>query len=83
MYDVSVGFVDVAVMHIERGVPSWTSDPSCPESNPTGNTTIDGTNALTTISGDYSFTLPKLNIVATPHDDVVLRLGYGQDISPN
>lgn len=46
----------------------------------TGNTTIDGTNALTTISGDYSFTLPKLNIVATPHDDVVLRLGYGQDI---
>jgi TonB-dependent receptor len=46
----------------------------------TGNTNIDGTNTLTTVTGDYSFTLPKLNVVYTPHDDVVLRLGYGQDI---
>ncbi|MFC4700233.1 TonB-dependent receptor [Glaciecola siphonariae] len=46
----------------------------------TGNTiTSDGAN-LTTVSGDYNFTLPRLNIVATPHDDVVLRLGWGQDI---
>lgn len=46
----------------------------------TGNTITSAGNALTTISGDYSFTLPKLNLVYTPHDDVVLRLGYGQDI---
>lgn len=59
---------NVGVRHINTTVDS------------TGNTTIDGNNTLTTISGDYSFTLPKINIVATPHDDVVLRLGWGQDI---
>ena len=59
---------NVGVRHIKTTVDS------------TGNTTIDGNNTLTTISGDYSFTLPKINIVATPHDDVVLRLGWGQDI---
>jgi TonB-dependent receptor len=46
----------------------------------TGNTITNAGANLTTISGDYSFTLPKLNVVATPHDDVVLRLGWGQDI---
>ncbi|MDA7793017.1 TonB-dependent receptor [Glaciecola sp.] len=59
---------NVGVRHINTTVDS------------TGNTTIDGNNTLTTISGDYSFTLPKINVVATPHDDVVLRLGWGQDI---
>ena len=59
---------NVGVRHIKTTVDS------------TGNTNIDGTDTLTTISGDYSFTLPKINIVATPHDDVVLRLGWGQDI---
>tara|TARA_R110002153_G_scaffold38643_1_gene112022 strand:- start:349 stop:3414 length:3066 start_codon:yes stop_codon:yes gene_type:complete len=46
----------------------------------TGNTTTSDGTSLTTISGDYSFTLPRLNLVYTPHDDVVLRLGWGQDI---
>ncbi|MDU0353802.1 TonB-dependent receptor [Paraglaciecola aquimarina] len=46
----------------------------------TGNTITSAGDVLTTISGDYSYTLPKLNIVMTPHDDVVLRLGWGQDI---
>jgi TonB-dependent receptor len=46
----------------------------------TGNTVVDGTNELSTVSGDYSFTLPRLNIVANPADDVVLRLGWGKDI---
>jgi iron complex outermembrane receptor protein len=59
---------NVGVRHINTTVDS------------TGNTNIDGNDTLTTISGDYSFTLPKINIVATPHDDVVLRLGWGQDI---
>ena len=59
---------NVGVRHIKTTVDS------------TGNTNIDGNDTLTTISGDYSFTLPKINIVATPHDDVVLRLGWGQDI---
>ncbi|MEP1444859.1 MAG: TonB-dependent receptor [Paraglaciecola sp.] len=46
----------------------------------TGNTITDSGSELTTISGDYSYTLPKVNIVFTPHDEVVLRLGWGQDI---
>jgi iron complex outermembrane receptor protein len=44
--------------------------------NPDGN--------LATTSGDYSFVLPRINIVVTPHEDVVLRLGYGSDVNrPN
>ncbi|MBT1450777.1 TonB-dependent receptor [Glaciecola sp. XM2] len=59
---------NIGVRHIQTDVDS------------TGNTvTSDGAN-LTTISGDYNFTLPRLNLVATPHEDVVLRLGWGQDI---
>ena len=46
----------------------------------TGNTVTSDGATLTTISGDYSYTLPRVNIVATPHDDVVLRLGWGKDI---
>ncbi|WP_133469608.1 TonB-dependent receptor [Paraglaciecola marina] len=65
-FDYVVG--NFGVRHIETSVDS------------TGNTVTDAGNTLTTISGDYSFTLPKLNLVVTPHDDVVLRLGWGQDI---
>ena len=36
--------------------------------------------ALETTSGSYDFLLPRLNVVVTPHDDVVVRLGYGEDI---
>ena len=35
---------------------------------------------LETTSGSYSFFLPRFNLVATPSDEVVLRLGYGKDI---
>ena len=45
-----------------------------------GNTTVDGVVTPVTTNGDYSFTLPRFNLVATPHDDVVLRFSWGQDI---
>ncbi|MBV1909613.1 MAG: TonB-dependent receptor [Kangiellaceae bacterium] len=38
------------------------------------------TGQLFTESGSYDFILPRLNLVMTPHDDVVVRLGYGTDI---
>ena len=48
------------------------------------NTEIDSTGfvngALATTSGSYDFFLPRFNLVASPSDDVVLRLGYGKDI---
>jgi len=37
-------------------------------------------NTLETTSGSYDFMLPRLNVVIEPHDDVVVRLGYGTDI---
>lgn len=48
-------------------------------------TDIDSTgygpnDTLETTSGSYDFLLPRLNLVVTPHDDVVVRLGYGTDI---
>lgn len=39
-----------------------------------------GNRALQTTSGDYQFLLPRFNLVATPVEDVVIRLGYGRDI---
>lgn len=38
------------------------------------------TGDLFTESGSYDFLLPRLNLVLTPHDEVVVRLGYGTDI---
>ncbi|KXI26899.1 TonB-dependent receptor [Paraglaciecola hydrolytica] len=35
---------------------------------------------LQTTSGSYDFLLPRLNVVVTPHDDVVVRMAYGSDI---
>ncbi|MBL4630485.1 MAG: TonB-dependent receptor [Paraglaciecola sp.] len=35
---------------------------------------------LETTSGSYDFLLPRLNLVITPHDDVLVRAGYGKDI---
>lgn len=35
---------------------------------------------LFTSSGSYDFVLPRLNLVFTPHDDVIVRFGYGTDI---
>ena len=47
-------------------------------------TSIDSTGynsgALFTESGSYDFVLPRFNLVATPSDDVILRLAYGKDI---
>ena len=48
-------------------------------------TDIDSTgygpdSSLETTSGSYDFLLPRLNLVITPHDDVLVRLGYGSDI---
>ncbi|WP_299082120.1 TonB-dependent receptor [uncultured Paraglaciecola sp.] len=65
-FDLIVG--NFGVRHLKTTVDS------------TGNTVTSSGSQLTTISGDYSFTLPKLNIVYNVHDDVVLRLGWGQDI---
>jgi TonB-dependent receptor len=35
---------------------------------------------LETTSGSYDFLLPRLNVVLTPHDDVIVRMAYGTDI---
>ncbi|MEP1383971.1 MAG: TonB-dependent receptor [Paraglaciecola sp.] len=45
-----------------------------------GNTEVDGTVSKVTNKGDYSFTLPRLNIVADVTDDVVVRMSWGKDI---
>jgi len=44
------------------------------------NSVVNGEVIPTTNTGDYSFTLPRLNIVADVTDDVVMRLGWGKDI---
>ena len=51
----------------------------------TGNsiTTDDNGNELVskvTTTGDYDFFLPRINLVADVHDDVVLRAGWSKDI---
>lgn len=46
----------------------------------TGNTEIDGEVKPVTNKGDYTYTLPRLNVVADVTDDVVVRLGWGKDI---
>jgi TonB-dependent receptor len=45
-----------------------------------GNTTVDGVVTPVVTEGDYSFTLPRFNLVANPHDDLILRFSWGQDI---
>lgn len=44
------------------------------------NSVVNGDVIPTSNKGDYSYTLPRLNLVADVHDDVVLRLGWGKDI---
>jgi TonB-dependent receptor len=39
-----------------------------------------GGRSLVTTSGDYSFLLPRLNLVAQPTDEVIVRFGWGRDI---
>lgn len=44
-------------------------------------TGFDPDGNLFTTSGDYSFVLPRLNVVYEPHEDVLVRFGYGTDIN--
>ncbi|ASP48649.1 TonB-dependent receptor [Cognaticolwellia beringensis] len=59
---------NIGVRHISTDIESM------------GNTVVNGNVSPTTNTGDYSYTLPRLNLVADVHDDVVLRLGWGKDI---
>ncbi|MEL7536605.1 MAG: TonB-dependent receptor [Pseudomonadota bacterium] len=45
-----------------------------------GNTVADGQVSQVVTSGDYDFLLPRINVVASPRDDLLIRLGYGRDI---
>ncbi|MBU3023479.1 TonB-dependent receptor [Aestuariibacter sp. A3R04] len=45
-----------------------------------GNSVADGEVTEVVTSGDYDYLLPRINIVANPHDDVLVRLGWGKDI---
>ncbi|WP_426369601.1 TonB-dependent receptor [Pseudocolwellia sp. HL-MZ7] len=45
-----------------------------------GNTEIDGVVSQVNNKGDYSYVLPRINIVADVHEDVVLRMAWGKDI---
>lgn len=40
----------------------------------------NGNRSLQSTPGSYDFILPRLNIVATPRDDLTVRIGYGKDI---
>ena len=40
----------------------------------------NGNRGLQTTSGSYDFLLPRLNLVAQPTEDLIVRLGYGTDI---
>ncbi|HCH69854.1 MAG TPA: TonB-dependent receptor [Colwellia sp.] len=44
------------------------------------NSVVNGEVIPVSHEADYSFTLPRLNLVADVTDDVVLRLGWGKDI---
>jgi len=46
----------------------------------TGNRILDGTVEPTTTSASYSFGLPRLNLVADVHEDVVVRFSWSEDI---
>ncbi len=39
-----------------------------------------GNRSLVSTPGEYDFILPRLNIVAQPRDDLLIRFGYGSDI---
>lgn len=46
----------------------------------TGNSIVNNMAMPTTTEGSYSFVLPRLNLVADVHEDVLLRFGWGKDI---
>ena len=45
-----------------------------------GNRILDGVVEPTTNKGSYTFGLPRLNLVADVHEDVVVRFSWGEDI---
>ncbi|MBU2881973.1 TonB-dependent receptor [Psychrosphaera sp. B3R10] len=46
----------------------------------TGNTVIDSVVTPVVTKGDYSFVLPRINVIADVTDDVVVRASWGKDI---
>ncbi|MEN7342321.1 MAG: TonB-dependent receptor [Pseudomonadota bacterium] len=40
----------------------------------------NGNRNLVSTIGDYNFILPRINVIAEPRDDVIIRFGYGSDI---
>lgn len=40
----------------------------------------NGNRSLVTTSGDYNFVLPRVNLIAEPVENVILRASYGRDI---
>ncbi|MEO0575028.1 MAG: TonB-dependent receptor [Pseudomonadota bacterium] len=45
-----------------------------------GNSELNGVVSPTSSTSDYSFFLPRFNVVADVHEDVVVRFGFSQDI---
>ncbi len=45
-----------------------------------GNTIIGGDVTQVTTSGNYSYLLPRLNLVVSPREDLIIRAGWGEDI---
>ncbi len=50
------------------------------EVDSTGNSVTNGVATPTTSTGSYDFLLPRFNLVAAVHEDVLLRAGWGKDI---
>ncbi len=46
-----------------------------------GNTEVDGVVSQVNNEGDYSYTLPRLNLIADVTDDLVVRASWGKDIN--
>ncbi len=45
-----------------------------------GNTVANGVVEQVVTTGSYDYLLPRFNLVANPMEDLILRLGWGQDI---
>ncbi|WAJ72156.1 TonB-dependent receptor [Catenovulum adriaticum] len=46
-----------------------------------GNTEVNGVVSKVNNKGEYSYTLPRLNLIADVTDDIAIRLGWGKDIT--
>lgn len=45
-----------------------------------GNAVLNGVATPTTTKSSYDFVLPRFNLVADVHEDVIIRMGWGKDI---